>query len=106
MEVFLPHLLSPLQGESLCFDPEGSLLPPKAGSVPGRPEGRGKNLIVSISYKIEILRLTPQNDIMAQRQRGEGKGGEVRRLNKFSFRNHYNFSTDQYINCICFLFCS
>ena len=32
-----------------------------------------KNLIVSISQKIEILRLTPQNDIMTHPHRGEGR---------------------------------
>jgi hypothetical protein len=37
-----------------------------------------KNLIIAISYKIEILRLMPQNDIMTQsRNRGGDKGGEV-----------------------------
>ena len=33
-----------------------------------------KNLIKSSSYKTEILRLTPQNDIVTQPHRGEGKG--------------------------------
>jgi hypothetical protein len=32
-----------------------------------------KNLIISRSYKIEILQLTPQNDIMTQSHRGRGE---------------------------------
>jgi len=32
--------LNVLQGESLFFDPEVSLLPPKAGSVRGKTEGQ------------------------------------------------------------------
>jgi len=33
-----------------------------------------KNLIESISWKTEILRLSPQNDITTQFPRGEGEG--------------------------------
>ena len=37
-----------------------------------------KNLIITMSYKIEILRLTSQNDIMTQSLYGEGEiEGEV-----------------------------
>jgi hypothetical protein len=32
-----------------------------------------KNLVESIGWKTEILRLTPQNDITTQSQRGEDK---------------------------------
>ena len=47
-----------------------------------RNEGNGmfvilnevKNLIESMSYKTEILRLTPQNDITTQSLAGEGEG--------------------------------
>ena len=36
-----------------------------------------KNLIISTESIIEILRLTPQNDIETQSRRGEGEGGGV-----------------------------
>ena len=47
-----------------------------------------KNLIESSSYKTEILRLTPQNDITTQSLRGEGEGGgNVNLFNAFVLVN-------------------
>jgi hypothetical protein len=34
-----------------------------------------KNLMISTEFTIEILRLSPQNDIKTQSPRGKGEGG-------------------------------
>ena len=39
-----------------------------------------KNLRESIGYKIEILRLSPQNDITTQSLEGEGRGENDERM--------------------------
>jgi hypothetical protein len=51
-----------------------------------------KNLIESISFKTEILRLTPQNDIATQSLVGEGEGeGELKneRLSSSPFVSYH-----------------
>jgi len=39
--------------------------------------GGMKNLMISTESTIEILRLSPQNDITTQSPEGEGKGGGI-----------------------------
>jgi len=54
-----------------------------------------KNLKDSISYKTQILRLTPQNDIVIQSHNGEGVKVGVKKMSEPNFQYTDNIVRNQ-----------